>query len=123
MDPWVSAFTNLGIGGALCFAMVWFLRYLVTVTLPELVRTFSEQLEKERAASERRHSEVLVRIDRLDAAQIQRHADNLTALKEQRHLIRGLDTSLATFMAVIGEHMGLLHRKPADPNEKEKGPS
>lgn len=111
MDQWTNLVTNAGLGAAVVGALVYFLRHLVTVTLPELTKTFAEQLEKERAAGERRHKETNDRLDRLDQFQGQRHAENLATLKELRHMIRNTDTSVGTFMAVVGDHLGIMGPK------------
>jgi hypothetical protein len=45
----IAALINVGFGGCVVAALIWFLRRLVTVTLPQQQQAFLEALDKERA--------------------------------------------------------------------------
>lgn len=39
---------QLGVGAAMAVGVLWFLRHLITVTFPDMTRTFREELQEER---------------------------------------------------------------------------
>jgi hypothetical protein len=64
MDP-IALFTNLGLGTALVVVQVWFLRYLVTRTIPDILVQHREELAALRGDMERRHEAVMGRFEEL----------------------------------------------------------
>jgi hypothetical protein len=80
----LSGLVQLGVGGIMAAALIWFLHYLVTKTLPELTATFRTEVATERtarredAAGERslrmeEHRALLAVIDRVGQQQREEH--------------------------------------------------
>ncbi len=63
MDPITSAFVNLGLGTALVVVQVWFLRYLVTATIPAMLSSHREDIAQLRGDMDRRHDENVAALD------------------------------------------------------------
>jgi hypothetical protein len=74
MEAILAALVNLGLGGLMGAALIWFLHYLVTRTLPEMTRCFREEVHGERDLRLKEHQAMLAALDRL-AEQIRREHD------------------------------------------------
>jgi hypothetical protein len=48
MDAVLSGLVNLGVGGVMAAALVWFLYFIVTKTLPEMTARFGQELKEKR---------------------------------------------------------------------------
>jgi hypothetical protein len=48
MDAVLSGLVNLGVGGVMAAALVWFLYFIVTKTLPEMTARFGQELREKR---------------------------------------------------------------------------
>ncbi len=48
MEGILAGLVNLGLGGLMAAALIWFLHHLVARTLPEMLRAFREDVAAER---------------------------------------------------------------------------
>jgi hypothetical protein len=91
MNGILSGLINLGLGGLMGAALVWFLHHLVTRTLPEMNRVFREEVSMERDLRYREHQALLQMMERLANQQNEEHEALLThvsaGLKELTRLI------------------------------------
>jgi len=91
MNGVLAGLINLGIGGLMAAALVWFLHHLVTRTLPEANRIFREEVKAERELRWQEHQALLHMMDRLAKQQHEEHdallAQVNTGLKELARLI------------------------------------
>jgi len=91
MNGILSGLINLGLGGLMGAALVWFLHYLVTRTLPETSRVFREEVSMERDLRYREHQTLLQVMERLAKQQNEEHEALLAhvsaGLKELTHVV------------------------------------
>lgn len=73
MDQILGGLINLGVGGVMTAALVWFLYHLVTQTMPEQQRLFREEVATERAERQKEHRRLVKRIDAVATANQRRH--------------------------------------------------
>jgi hypothetical protein len=73
MEGILAGLVNLGLGGVMGAALIWFLHHLVTKTLPEMTRTFREEVSAEREQRRKEHQALLEVIDRLGRQQHKEH--------------------------------------------------
>lgn len=114
MEAIIAALINVGFGGIVVGALVWFLRQLVSVTIPALTKTYADTLTK----AEKRHERVLKAI----ASRIGRKLDALS----ERH-----QDDFANVASVLGHNeAGLEHllvkgcaRGPFPPDLERPPPS
>ena len=67
MDSILAGLLNLGLGGIMSAALVWFLQHLVTQTLPDMTRAFRVEVLAERDRRFKEHQALLEAINRLRA--------------------------------------------------------
>jgi hypothetical protein len=96
----VSALTNLGIGGLMAAALIWFLHHVVTRTLPEMNRVFREEVAAERETRHRENEALLEMMDRMSREQ---HA-------EHEALMNHLDAGLKEVARALAENHHALQR-------------
>ena len=83
MEELVKQLVGYGLQGLLVGVMVLFLRHLVVIVIPSLIDRLSLEMDKERAACETRHRELLASLEAL-------HANYLSALKGLGRDVRSL---------------------------------
>ncbi len=73
MEGILAGLVNLGLGGVMGAALIWFLHHLVTRTLPEMTKIFREEVNAERDQRHKEHQALLQSIDRLGQQQHKEH--------------------------------------------------
>lgn len=101
MEGILAGLVNLGLGGVMGAALVWFLHHLVTKTLPEMTRTFREEVRVEREQRRTEHQALLEVIDRLGR---QQH-------KEHEAILDRLDFGFKELVNEITDHRAALERR------------
>jgi hypothetical protein len=94
----VSALTNLGLGGLMAAALVWFLHHVVTRTLPEMNRVFREEVAAERDARRRENEALLEMMDRLSREQ---HAEHEALMRQLDAVLNEQSRALAEFHTAL----------------------
>ncbi len=120
MDAILSGLVNLGLGGLMAAALVWFLHHLVTRTLPDLTEAFRAELNAGRDQRSKEHQALLATFDKcmlligkLGAHQQREHTAILKRLDNGFKEL--LEQSNANRLAVERLHeLRKRHGEPAD---------
>jgi hypothetical protein len=103
MDGILSGLINLGLGGLMAAALIWFLYYLVSRTLPEMTRLFRKEILAERKLRFREHQALLQMMDLLAKQQQEQH----------EALLAHVDMGLKEVMRLFTESQAAIERRLA----------
>lgn len=92
---------------AMTGAVVWFLRHIVTVTIPDLTKTHQTTISE---LTKTFHEEMAAERNTAHA----QHRDILEAFKEERHALRGIEGQIAIQSALIRAALKLPEPPRAD---------
>jgi hypothetical protein len=135
MDEIIPVLVNLGLGGAMAAALIWFLYHLVTKTLPEINRAHRKLLLTERKLRFREHRRLLELMDRQGnqqlqmmerlAQQQQQMMERLAQQQQEQHeaLLTHIDTNLKELSRLMCERLTVIEQRldtqeAADPHTK-----
>jgi hypothetical protein len=112
MDGILSGLINLGLGGLMAAALIWFLHHLVTTTLPEMNRVFRKEIVAERKLRYREHQALLQMMDQLAKQQQEQH----------EALLNHVDLGLKEVMQLFTQSQAAIERRLTAWEQKGPGP-
>lgn len=65
LESLITMIATNGIGAVCAGAMLWFMYFQQTKTIPAMLETFKQEMKEERAISEKRHTENLNRLEQI----------------------------------------------------------
>jgi hypothetical protein len=108
--------------GAMLAAQLWFLRHVVTVTLPTMLTGFAAEIREERDTRVQQHAENRADHHRLYERIERAEATIATSIQATRHRITNLEMGMNGVAEVLKQIRDeLKHREPRRPREKESG--
>jgi hypothetical protein len=113
MEGVLAGLVNLGLGGLMAAALVWFLHHLVTRTVPEMAKARREELTAERDQRFKEHQALLQAIDKLGDRQ----------RKEHEAILDRLDFGFKEIINELIENRAAIERRSEGRPPPEPGPA